>query len=200
MIIREVEFLGSFEREDQCPKDQKPEYAFIGRSNVGKSSLINMLLSRKDIARISSAPGKTQTINYYEVNESWRIVDLPGYGYAKISKTMRKKWWAMINNFLRKRRNLVCVFTLIDSRHKLQTNDLEFINSLGESQIPFVIAYTKTDKLKPVEIEDNLQMIKKGLLEHWESLPREFVTSANSGEGREDVLQFIQEINNNTDF
>ncbi len=200
MIIREVEFLGSFERENQCPKDQKPEYAFIGRSNVGKSSLINMLLSRKDIARTSSTPGKTQTLNYYEINESWRIVDLPGYGYAKISKTMRKKWWSMINTFLKKRRNLVCVFSLIDARHPLQANDLEFINSLGENQIPFVLAYTKTDKLKTGELDGNLTAIREGLLEDWEALPREFITSANSGEGREDVLDFITEINNNTDF
>ena len=200
MIIREVEFLGSFERENQCPKDQKPEYAFIGRSNVGKSSLINMLLSRKDIARISSSPGKTQTINYYEINESWRIVDLPGYGYAKISKKMRKKWWTMINTFLKTRRNLVCIFSLIDSRHSLQANDLEFINSLGINQIPFVIVYTKTDKLKKGELEKNLENIRAGLLDHWESLPQEFVTSANNGEGREDMLHFIEEINYNTDF
>lgn len=200
MIIREIEFVGSFEKESQCPKDKMPEYAFIGRSNVGKSSLINMLMARKELARISSTPGKTQTLNYFQINDRWRIVDLPGYGYARISKTMRRKWKKMINQFLLHRRNLVCVFTLIDSRHELQANDLEFINELGTNQIPFVIVYTKTDKLKALEVDDNIEQIRKGLLEHWESLPQQFVTSANTGEGRDEILDFISEINNKTDF
>jgi len=200
MILRQIEFLGSFEKESQCPTDPLPEYAFIGRSNVGKSSLINMLLERKELARISSTPGKTQTLNYFQINDEWRIVDLPGYGYARISKKMRKQWKTMIDQYLTKRRNLVCVFTLIDSRHTLQLNDLEFINSLGIKGIPFVIVYTKIDKLKEEEVTENISQIRNGLLEHWETLPREFITSANTGSGRDEILEFVKEINNNTDF
>jgi len=200
MILRQIEFLGSFEKESQCPTDSLPEYAFIGRSNVGKSSLINMLLERKELARISSTPGKTQTLNYFQINDEWRIVDLPGYGYARISKKMRKQWKIMIDQYLTKRRNLVCVFTLIDSRHTLQLNDLEFINNLGIKGIPFVIVYTKIDKLKEEEVTENISQIRNGLLEHWETLPREFITSANTGSGRDEILEFVKEINNNTDF
>ena len=197
MIIREVEFIGSFEHEHQCPTDGLPEYAFIGRSNVGKSSLINALTGRKDIARISSTPGKTQTINYYLINKSWYIVDLPGYGYAKISKTARKKWRGMIERYLDIRRTLQCVFTLIDSRIPLQKIDLEFLNWLGEHRIPFVIAYTKIDKVKKTMRAANIQAIQEGLLDSWEFLPKQFTTSANTGEGSEDILSFIEEINNN---
>ena len=199
MVIRKIEFLGSFETEAQCPTSALPEYAFIGRSNVGKSSLINMLLARTDIARTSSTPGKTQTMNFFEVNEKWRIVDLPGYGYAKISKTTRKKWKSMINQYLTRRKNLVCVMSLIDSRHDLQANDLEFINSLGEAGIPFVLVYTKTDKVRH-DLDGNIEDLRQALLEHWEELPQEFITSATNGDGREEILRFITEINNNADF
>ena len=197
MTINSVEFIGSFEHERQCPKTDLPEYAFIGRSNVGKSSLINMLVGRKDIAHTSSTPGKTQTMNYFLINNEWYLVDLPGYGYARISKTKRKQWQQMITNYLRHRRNLYCVFSLIDSRHSLQKIDLEFLNKLGENQIPFVIAYTKIDKVKKSQQDQNVKTIEEGLLEYWESLPQRFVTSAETQQGREEILSFIEEINNN---
>lgn len=197
MKISSVEFIGSYEDIKQCPQTGMPEYAFIGRSNVGKSSLINMILGRKEMARISSTPGKTQTINYYLVNEKWYLVDLPGYGYARISKVKRKKWRQMIETYLQQRLPLYCVFTLLDSRHELQANDLEFVNWLGEKAIPFVIAYTKTDKVKPVELPDHLALIKKSLLEHWEELPEQFITSATKRVGGEEILSFIEQINNN---
>ncbi len=197
MKIHSVEFIGSFEKESQCPKTNLPEYAFIGRSNVGKSSLINTILSRREVARISSTPGKTQTINYYLINESWYIVDLPGYGYARISKVMRRRWKKMIDNFLIKRASLYAVFALVDSRHSLQQIDLEFINWLGTNNIPFVIAYTKIDKVKADQIDQNIQNIRNELLDHWEELPQEFLTSANERKGGEEILAFIEEINNN---
>jgi len=197
MIIREVEFIGSFEHEHQCPRTNLPEYAFIGRSNVGKSSLINSITGRKDIARISSTPGKTQTINYYLINNEWYLVDLPGYGYAKISKTARKKWAAMIEKYLLTRKPLKCVFTLIDSRIPLQKKDEEFLDSLGDNQIPFVIAYTKLDKVRKTMRNTNVSAIQEALLESWEYLPQQFLTSAVTNEGREDILNFIEEINNN---
>ncbi len=197
MIIREIEFVGSFEHEGQCPVTKLPEYAFIGRSNVGKSSLINALTGRKELARISSTPGKTQTINYFLINNEWYLVDLPGYGYAKISKTKRQKWKHMIDRYLLLRANLTCVFSLLDSRHELQKNDLEFLNWMGENSVPFVIAYTKVDKLKKTEREKYIRSIQKSLLEYWETLPKEFVTSAHTQEGSENILKFIEEINNN---
>ena len=197
MTINSVEFIGSFEHESQCPKTDLPEYAFIGRSNVGKSSLINMLVGRKGMAHISSTPGKTQTMNYFLINNEWYLVDLPGYGYARISKTKRRQWQQMINNYLRHRRNLYCVFSLIDSRHSLQKIDLEFLNNLGENQIPFVIAYTKIDKVKKSARDQNVENIEKELLEFWETLPQRFVTSAETQHGREEILNFIEEINNN---
>ena len=197
MKIKSIEFIGSFEHISQCPKTNLPEYAFIGRSNVGKSSLINAITGRKELARISSKPGKTQTINYFLVNESWYLVDLPGYGYAKSSKTNRAKWKKMIDKYLKKRDSLYCVFSLIDIRHKLQKLDLDFINGLGEHGIPFVITFTKADKIKPKEVETHVQVVLQELLEHWESLPEHFVTSAETAAGTEDILRFIQKINNN---
>ena len=155
-MIKDADYIGSYIREDQCPKDEKPEYAFIGRSNVGKSSLINMLCDRKDLARTSNTPGKTQTINYYLINKSWYIVDLPGYGYARVSKTMREDWRTMIQHFLVERTQIRCVFVLIDSMIPPQKIDLGFMNDLGENNIPFVIAYTKTDRLNKVETQKNI--------------------------------------------
>jgi len=196
MIIRDIEFLGSFETVKQCPEGaDMPEYAFIGRSNVGKSSLINMLMGRKELARISSTPGKTQTINYFEVNKEWRIVDLPGYGYAKSSKTNRKKWKKMVDTFLLTRTNLFCIFSLIDSRHKLQEIDHEFINWLGENSIPFTIVYTKVDKVKSDDVDGNITAIREELLESWEELPLEFKTSSVSALGRKEILDFISDTN-----
>jgi len=197
MKISSVEFIGSFEYITQCPKTDLPEYAFIGRSNVGKSSLINALLGRKEVARISSKPGKTQTINYYLINESWYIVDLPGYGYAVSSKKNRAKWRKMIDNYLLNRSSLYCVFTLLDIRHSLQKLDKEFIDWLGEKHIPFSLAFTKSDKLKPHEVDDHKAIIVNELLEYWDTLPESFVTSANTGAGTEELLRFIEKINNN---
>jgi len=196
MIIREIEFIGSFEHENQCPKSDLPEYAFIGRSNVGKSSLINSITNRKELARISSTPGKTQTLNYFLVNQEWYLVDLPGYGYAKISKSKRKKWKQMIERYLLFRPNLYCVFSLIDSRLDLQKIDIDFLNWLGDSKVPFVIAYTKIDKVKKTLRDAQIKKIQNQLLEYWESLPQQFITSAETNAGGDEILSFIEEINN----
>lgn len=197
MEIKEVDFIGSFERESQCPQDDVPEYAFIGRSNVGKSSLINMLCNRKGLAKVSNTPGKTQTINFFRVDNAWHLVDLPGYGYAKISKKMRIKWEKMIERYLITRPQLQVVFVLLDSRHPLQSIDMEFINWLGERSVPFVIVYTKIDKLKKSQIELNVERIRQGILEYWHSLPQEFITSSEKKEGRQEILDFIGDLNNN---
>ncbi len=196
MIIRDIEFVGSFERESQCPVTDKPEYAFIGRSNVGKSSLINALSGKKGLAHISSTPGKTQTINCFKVNEDeWYLIDLPGYGYAKISKSKRKKWKQMIDRYLQVRSNLFCIFLLIDSRLKLQDIDVEFMNWLGEHHIPFVIAFTKIDKLNKADQVKNIEMIKSQLKEHWDPIPQCFVTSAEKKRGLDEILNFIDHTN-----
>jgi len=197
MIIKEIEFIGSFERLSQCPTTQLPEYAFIGRSNVGKSSLINAITGRKELARISSTPGKTQTMNYYLINNAWYLVDLPGYGYAKSSKTNRAKWRKMIDFYLKKRDSLYCVFCLIDIRHDLQKLDLDFVNWLGENAIPFSLTFTKSDKLKPNMVDIHVNKIIEALKEYWVSLPEYFVTSANTPLGTTDILSFIEKINNN---
>ncbi len=197
MHFQEIKFLGSFERISNCPTLNLPEYAFIGRSNVGKSSLINMLLDRKEVARTSKRPGKTQTINLFEIEKEWIIADLPGYGYAKVSKSMRKKWEGALERYLMMRDDLLCTFVLIDLRHPLQQNDLEFINWLGEIRVPFSIIYTKSDKVKPALLDEHVMNIRNVLLEHWAELPRDFVSSAEDRTGREEVLNFIQELNAN---
>ena len=188
-------YIGSYVKESQCPGDDKPEYAFIGRSNVGKSSLINMLCGRKELARISNTPGKTQTLNYYLIDEEWYIVDLPGYGYARVAKTKRADWELMIRYFLKNRKPLQCVFALIDSMIPPQKMDLEFINWLGEHEVPFVITYTKTDRLAQVEVHKNIKRFQDKLLETWHSLPQQFITSAEKGTGRMEVLDFIAGVN-----
>ncbi len=195
MEIHHSDYSASYPKVTLCPKDNKPEYAFIGRSNVGKSSLINMLLNRKELARVSKKPGKTQMINYYIVNKEWYLVDLPGYGYAKISKNKRKEWRQMIEGYLQKRVNMQCAFVLLDANIAPQKIDIEFINWLGQARVPFVIVYTKADKSKPQEIEENIEKIQQALLEHWNELPQQFTTSANKGEGQEEILQFIDKIN-----
>lgn len=195
MEIFEATFAGSFPKEALAPKDGRPEYAFIGRSNVGKSSLINMICDRKEMARTSGKPGKTQTLNYFLINKSWYIVDLPGYGYAKISKKMREEWRRMIEIYMKSRLTLACAFVLIDSNVSPQKNDLEFINWLGEMQVPFVVAYTKTDKCKPAELERNLAAFQQELLQSWSELPQQFITSAETNLGREEILNFIDDIN-----
>lgn len=195
MEVHEAIFRGSYPAVNQCPTDTRPEFAFIGRSNVGKSSLINMLMGRKDLAHTSKKPGKTQLINYFLVDHQWFLVDLPGYGYAKVSKAMRKKWQKMIQDYLVKRETLCCTFVLIDANVPPQTIDIDFINWLGEMHIPFVIAYTKTDRVKPAELESKLNAIREALLQYWEKLPREFITASNKFIGREEILAFIDEVN-----
>ncbi|MDP2175912.1 MAG: ribosome biogenesis GTP-binding protein YihA/YsxC [Bacteroidota bacterium] len=189
-----VEFKGSYPSIQTLPQADLPEFAFIGRSNVGKSSLINMLCNHKDLAKTSSKPGKTQHIVRFGVDNLWFLIDLPGYGYAKVSKESRKKFGEMIQDYLLERESLFCVFVLIDSRLEPQKIDLEFLEWLGECNIPFCIAFTKTDKLKPVELERNVENYKTELLKTWEFLPDIFITSAEKKLGKEDVLGFIQEV------
>lgn len=197
MQINDIQFIGSFKNWKQCPPSQYPEYAFIGRSNVGKSSLINLLTRRKDVARVSSNPGKTQSINYFLVDDAWYLVDLPGYGYAKVSKKERESWSAMIRDFLRYRESLVCTFVLIDSRLDAQEIDINFVNWLGKYGIPFVLIYTKIDKVKASQREAQLNNIRKAFLAHWEELPEQFECSSITGEGRDELLNFIHRINEN---
>jgi len=172
-----------------------PEYAFIGRSNVGKSSLINVLCMNGNLAKTSSTPGKTRLINHYRINESWYLVDLPGYGYAKVSKNMRRDFDKTLFNYLTKRENLYCVFVLIDSRIPPQANDMEFLNRLGELQIPFAIVFTKTDKSTQKQLNDNTKALKNEMLNTWEELPPCFYTSSTTKRGREEILEFIGRVN-----
>jgi GTP-binding protein len=195
MDIHKAEYLISSAKVEQCPKPDKPEYAFIGRSNVGKSSLINMLTGRRKLAKVSGAPGKTITINHFIVDDSWYLVDLPGYGYAKRSKTERSKWEKMIRNYMLKRTNLLTVFLLIDIRHPPQANDLEFMEWLAVSQIPFTLLFTKADKLNVTGKREKLTAYQRHLKETWEELPAMIVTSAREGDGRGEVLAFIEETN-----
>jgi GTP-binding protein len=194
MNITSAEFVCSNSEYKKCPDTGLPEFAFIGRSNVGKSSLINSLTGKKGLAKTSSTPGKTQLINHFIINESWYLVDLPGYGYAKVSQTERLKWEKMINDYLMNRGKLFCTFVLVDSRLEPQLIDIEFINYLGESGIPFAIIFTKTDKLTKNELSKSLAQYKKKLLDWWEELPPLFVTSAEKGNGKEEVLEYIGEI------
>lgn len=194
MIIHSAEYKGSFPSEATCPRDNRREFAFIGRSNVGKSSLINLITGRKDLALTSGKPGKTQTINFFLLNHSWYLVDLPGYGYARTSQTNRRKWEIMIQGYLSRRANLVCTFVLLDSNIPPQKIDTEFINWLGEKGLPFVIVYTKTDRLTEAQREHNIARIREALLEHWNELPKEFVTSAAKHLGGEAILDFIESI------
>lgn len=194
MHIESVFFSGSFPTYRDTPKTGVPEFAFIGRSNVGKSSLINMLTGRKSIAKVSNTPGKTQLINYFYIDDSWYLVDLPGYGYAKLSKTKRKEFRSMIESFLVKKETIVCTFVLIDVRHDLQAIDLEFINWCGASRLPIALVFTKMDKLRPNERDKNVSRLKNSLLEHWETLPEVFLSSAETAEGRNEILTYIQTI------
>ena len=193
--ILKAEFLISSPDLASCPPAKLPEYAFIGRSNVGKSSLINMLASSKGLAKISQTPGKTRLINHFSVNEEWYLVDLPGYGYAKISRKERERWKKMINAYLLKRENLVCTFILIDARLEPQKIDLEFMEWMGEKQLPFVLVFTKSDKLSKRKLEYSVEHYLKELSLKWEEIPRLFVTSANTSLGREEVLAYIAENN-----
>ncbi len=192
MIIETAEFLQSNTQISKLPEAKYPEFAFIGRSNVGKSSLINKLTAKKNLAKTSSKPGKTITINHFLINSSWYLVDLPGYGFAKRSKTEREKWDGMMRNYLNKRENLVYTFVLIDARIEAQQIDLDFISWMAEMQIPFILVFTKSDKLGTTVLERNLSAYKKQLLQNWEELPLMFTTSALTGKGRDEVLQLIE--------
>ena len=193
--IKDASFVISNTDISKCPNDNKPEYAFIGRSNVGKSSLINMLTERNKLAKTSGRPGKTQLINHFIINKSWYIVDLPGYGYAKASKTSRAKWEKFISEYLTKREELVNVFVLLDSRLEPQKIDLEFMNWCGEKGIPFSMVFTKIDKISSSVLQKNLAKYKKEMLKYWDALPPIFTTSATSKFGREKLLNYIEQIN-----
>lgn len=195
MTIKSAVFVVSNSDYRRCPSDVRPEYAFIGRSNVGKSSLINMLTGVKGLAKTSSKPGKTQLINHFLINDEWYLVDLPGYGYARSSKNAREKWQQMVSNYFLHREQLTNVFVLIDSRIPPQKIDLEFVDFLGSNGIPLTIVFTKTDKEKQREVMANVKAFKQAMLEVWEELPTMILTSALSGKGREEVLHFIEEIN-----
>ncbi len=195
MIVKTAEFIISNTQVDKMPAPIKPEYAFIGRSNVGKSSLINMLCNKKGLAKTSQNPGKTQVINHFNINDAWYLVDLPGYGYAKVSQTTRKSWEGMIKTYLESRENLQCVMVLIDSRLEPQKVDLAFIDWLGEKGIPFAIIFTKADKQSKSKTETNVQLFNKTLLQNWEELPAYFISSSEEGRGKEEILSYIDEIN-----
>lgn len=195
MKITSAEFVMSNSDVAKCPKNKLPEYAFIGRSNVGKSSLINMLMQRKSLAKTSGRPGKTQLINHFLINKNWYLVDLPGYGYARVSKSSKKTFQKFITNYFEKRQQLVLGFVLIDCRHEPQPIDLEFMEWMGQSQIPFSIIFTKADKLKPNALTRNLEVYTQKMLETWEEMPQYFVTSASNGDGRDELLGYINQIN-----
>jgi GTP-binding protein len=197
MDIKSAEFVSSFVALDKLPKPDMPEYAFIGRSNVGKSSLINMLTNRKSLAKTSVTPGKTQTINHFIINKNWYLVDLPGYGYAKTSKSMRKKWEGFISEYLLKRENLQCTFVLLDSRLEPQKIDIEFMEWLAIKKIPFAMVFTKMDKLKKSEMVTHIERYKRFMLESWEELPMIFLTSSANKMGKEPLLEFIDAVIHN---
>lgn len=193
MIIRTASFVTSSAKISQLPAPDYPEYAFIGRSNVGKSSLINMLVSRKGLAKTSGNPGKTQTINHFIINESWYLVDLPGYGYARVSQKMREQWNRLFTSYITLRGNLIVLFVLVDARHEPMASDLAFMERLALNGIPFARVFTKTDKLSAAEAAKNRAAHDRVMLRSWESLPPTFITSAANGTGREEVLAYIDE-------
>jgi len=195
MIVKTAEFIVSNTQTAKCPHDDKTEYAFIGRSNVGKSSLINMLTGKKGLAMTSSTPGKTQLINHFLINDEWYLVDLPGYGYAQRGKEGRRKIQEIIDGYLDEREELTCLFVLLDCRHEPQKIDLEFVNRLGESGIPFALVFTKIDKLSQARLNENIQAYQQKLLDTWEELPPIFYTSSEHKKGREELLNYIENIN-----
>ena len=195
MVIKTAEFVKSSGKWQDCPEPNLPEYAFIGRSNVGKSSLINAMLNHKDLAKTSQTPGKTQLINHFIINESWYLTDLPGYGYARVSKRMRRDFEKIITNYILNRKNLVNLFVLVDVRHTPQKIDVEFIEWCGENGVPFSIVFTKSDKLKPNTIITNVEDYKTELLKTWEDLPEIYVTSAEKKLGGDEILKFISTTN-----
>ena len=195
MKVKSAEFVISNTDIDKCPKERIPEYAFIGRSNVGKSSLINMLTGRNSLAKTSGKPGKTKLINHFKINNNWFLVDLPGYGYAKVSKKNRSIFAKFIYEYLEKRENLICTFVLVDSRHEPQKIDMLFMEWLGQNQIPFVIIFTKMDKLSSSQLNKNITKYKTEMLKTWEDIPQTFRSSAESGLGKSEILKFIEQTN-----
>lgn len=194
-----AEFIGSQSDYLKCPAADNSEFAFVGRSNVGKSSLINMLTKRKALARISSTPGKTQLINHFLINSTWYLVDLPGYGWAKASKTHKRDWETMIRRYLLGRANLVCTFVLIDARHKLQKADRLFLQWIGSNQIPYALIFTKADKISRNALEANIRGFKIDFLQDWEMMPAFFVTSSVKVQGREEILNYIDSLSSQGD-
>jgi len=195
MKIKSAEFVISNTDYTLCPKAIYPEYAFIGRSNVGKSSLINALVNRKNLAKTSGKPGKTQLINHFKINDSWFLVDLPGYGYASTSKTNREMFKDIINKYLLNRKNLICLFVLLDIRHTPQSIDLEFMERMGQEEIPFVMVFTKSDKISQTQINKNIKLYKTEMLKQWEYLSEIFITSSENKNGISEILKFIEEYN-----
>jgi GTP-binding protein len=195
MIIKQADFICSSSKTEQCPQIKLPEYAFIGRSNVGKSSLINMLTGKKKLAKVSATPGKTRLINHFRINNSWYLVDLPGYGYAKASKTERGTFSKIIIDYIERREEMTLLFVLIDCRLEPQKIDIDFVNLLGENGVPFAIIFTKTDKLGKENLNKNIEIFKKTLLDFWDELPKIFYTSSETKAGRDDILDYIDEIN-----
>ncbi len=194
MKITKARFVTSNTDYQKCPPQDKPEFAFIGRSNVGKSSLINMLTNNHKLAKSSSTPGKTQLINHFLINESWFLVDLPGYGYAKVSKSSRKDWQKFIRDFVLERTQLTCLFVLIDSRHEPQKIDVDFVSWLGSKSVPIAIIFTKADKSKPGAVTRNVELFRTAMTEAWEVLPEMFVTSAEKASGKEELLSYLDKI------
>ncbi len=194
MIIRKAEFVISNNDPSKCPKTSKPEFAFVGRSNVGKSSLINMLTGQGNLAKISSTPGKTRLINHFNINDEWFLVDLPGYGYAKTLRAEREKWLLFIRKYLINRQNLQCVMVLIDARHAPLKSDTEFMTWLGINEVPFTIVFTKSDKITRNHLHKNISLYKEEMLKSWESLPPLFVSSAETAAGKDELLEFIENI------
>ena len=195
MLINTATFVKSYDHVKNCPNTPMPEYCFIGRSNVGKSSLINMLAGQNYLAKTSATPGKTRLINLFMINSAWYLADLPGYGFAKGSQTMRGELVDIINDYLTTRTNLACTFLLIDSRHEPQAIDIDFMEWLGENNIPFVIVFTKTDKLSKTGLQKNIELYKKELLTQWESMPQFFITSSTNKTGKKEILSFIDTTN-----
>jgi GTP-binding protein len=192
-LIQSAKFIGAFPKTDDCPKTEFPEFAFIGRSNVGKSSLINLITNMKELAKVSKTPGKTQTINFFLIDGSWHLVDLPGYGYAKVSKTTRSVFDKMIRYYLLNRQQLLNVFVLVDASISPQKIDLEFLNWLGEMKIPFSIIFTKSDKEKALAVQKNIKNFKNKMLENWESLPNMILTSSEKRRGAPEIMEFIKQ-------
>ncbi|RUT73200.1 ribosome biogenesis GTP-binding protein YihA/YsxC [Ancylomarina longa] len=200
MNITRAEFLMSNSDVTKCPKPNKPEYAFIGRSNVGKSSLINMITDHKNLAKISGKPGKTQLINHFLINSDWYLVDLPGYGFAKVAKSTRQRFSKLIFNYIETRENLINLFVLIDSRHEPQSKDSEFMEWLGVNGIPFTIIFTKADKLTKRKLSENINTYEQEMLKKWEEMPPYFISSASTGQGKDEILSFIEETNKTVQF